>query len=308
LSVFTTVRHAELAAWLQPLGVGELIEHAGIAAGVQNSNYFVTTSRGRWVLTLFENLPPAALDFYLALMAHLAGRGIVCPQPRPDNTGKLQRPLAGKPAALLSCLPGTTLENPGPEHCARIGTLLARLHLAAADFPAPLPNPCGAAWRQATGESLLACLTAAERELLVDELRFQASQDYSRLPRGVIHADLFRDNVLWDDNGQPAGVLDFYFAGEDVLLFDLAVVANDWCPEDQGLPDLVAAYRAERQIDATEAAAWPALRRAAALRFWLLRLEARHRPRPGDVVTVKNPDHFRQLLQQLRLAGTELPR
>jgi homoserine kinase type II len=308
LSVFTTVGHAELAAWLQPLGVGELIEHAGIAAGVQNSNYFVTTTRGRRVLTLFENIPPAALDFYLALMAHLARRGIVCPQPCPDDTGRLQRPLAGKPAALLSCLPGVTLETPGPEHCSRIGTLLARLHLAAADFPDPLPNPCGAAWRQATGESLLACLTPAERELLVDELRFQAAQDYSGLPRGVIHADLFRDNVLWDGNGQPSGVLDFYFAGEDVWLFDLAVVANDWCPENRGLPELLAAYRAARPLDAAECAAWPALRRAAALRFWLLRLDARHRPRAGDVVTVKNPDHFRQLLQQLRLADAVLPR
>lgn len=308
MSVYTTVGHDELAAWLRPLGLGELIGHAGIAAGMQNSNYFVTTAAGRYVLTLFESIDLAALDFYLALMDRLAGQGIPCPQPLGDEQGQRWRRLAGKPAALLSCLPGAVLETPGPAHCRIIGDMLARLHLAAADMPAPLPNPCGAAWRQSTGETLLPLLLPAERALLSDELAFQAAQDFSILPRGVIHADLFRDNVLWDEDGRVSGVLDFYFAGEDSLLFDLAVVANDWCFNRATLAELLAGYQGQRSLSAAEVAAWPAMRRAAALRFWLLRLEVRHRPRDGEVVTIKDPDHFGSLLQRLRLDPEALPR
>jgi len=308
LSVYTPVGREELAAWLQPLGLGELLDHAGIAAGMQNSNYFVTTAAGRFVLTLFESIEPSALDFYLALQDRLAGCGIPCPQPLTDGEGRRWRWLAGKPASLLSCLPGVALENPAPAHCRAVGAMLARLHLAAAEMPEPLPNPCGAAWRQRTGEALLPLLAPDERQLLADELAFQAAQDWSALPRGVIHADLFRDNVLWAADGRLSGVLDFYFAGEDALLFDLAVVANDWCFDTPALAALIAGYAGLRPLGEPESAAWPGMRRAAALRFWLLRLEARHRPRTGAVVTIKNPDHFRHLLARFRLAPEALPR
>lgn len=308
MSVYTTVGHAELAAWLQPLGLGELIGHAGIAAGMQNSNYFVTTTRGRYVLTLFERMAPQALEFYLVLMSHLAGHGIPCPQPLADAEGRRWRLLAGKPAALLSCLPGAGEEKPTAAHCRVVGETLARLHLAGADLANPLPNPCGAAWRQSVGSALLPLLSAAEGELLADELAFQAALDYSALPRGVIHADLFRDNVLWETDGRLSGVLDFYFAGEDVLLFDLAVVANDWCFDAAALTELLAGYTAQRPVTADEMATWPALRRAAALRFWLLRLEARAQPRGGEVVTIKDPEHFRRMLERFRLAPEAWPR
>lgn len=308
MSVYTTVGRTELAAWLQPLGLGELIDHAGIAAGMQNSNYFVTTARGRFVLTLFEHLEPAALDFYLALQDRLAGSGLPCPRPVADSQGRRWRLLAGKPAALLTCLPGAAVEQVSVEHCRVVGALLARLHLAAAKMPDSLPNPCGAAWRRHVGESLLPLVDAEERLMLADELAFQSAQDWSALPRGVIHADLFRDNVLWDASGQLSGVLDFYFAGEDAWLFDLAVVANDWCADDAALAALVEGYAGIRPLLEVERQAWPAMRRAAALRFWLLRLEVRHRPRQGDVVTIKNPDDFRRLLTSFRLAPAALPR
>lgn len=308
MSVYTKVGRDELAAWLQPLGLGEFIDHAGITAGMQNSNFFVTTASGRFVLTLFERIDPAALDFYLALQDRLAQSGIPSPRPLIDAEGRRWRWLAGKPAALLSCLPGAALETPKPEHCHAVGDMLARLHLAAAHLPNPLPNPCGAAWRKMVGEALLPLVLPDERGLLADEMAFQDAQDYSTLPRGVIHADLFRDNVLWDDCGRLSGVLDFYFAGEDALLFDLAVVANDWCADDASLAALIAGYAAQRPLTETEHAAWPAMRRAAALRFWLLRLEVRHQPRQGEVVTIKNPDDFRHLLARFRLAPEALPR
>lgn len=308
MSVYTRVGRPELSAWLQPLALGPLLEHVGIAAGMQNSNYFVTTTSGRHVLTLFETLSAAQLDFYLALQAHLATRGIPCPQPLADRDGRWWRSLNGKPAALLSCLSGKEIEAPSPRHCRALGEQLAQLHAAGADFAEPLPNPCGPLWRQASGSRLLPLLAPDERVLLQDELAFQAALDYSALPRGLIHGDLFRDNVLWDCYGQLSGVLDFYFAGEDCLLFDLAVVANDWCSDDPSLRELLAGYAAFRPLTADEDAAWLAMRRAAALRFWLLRLEVRHQPRRGDVVTIKNPDHFRALLQRLRLAEPGLPR
>jgi homoserine kinase type II len=307
LSVYTTVGREELAAWLQPLGLGALIDHAGISAGMQNSNYFVTTASGRYVLTLFERIAVAELDFYLALQEHLAARGLPCPRPLADGEGRRWRALAGKPAALLTCLPGTAIETPDATQCRAIGHLLAELHVAATDFPAPLANPCGAEWCRVTGQALMPLLSPDDAAQLADELAFQAAQDKSSLPYGVIHADLFRDNVLWQA-GRPSGVLDFYFAGADCLLFDLAVVANDWCFSAAALAALLAGYHSVRPLDAAETAAWPALRRAAALRFWLLRLEAQHRPRAGAVVTVKDPGHFRQLLERLRLAPDALPR
>ena len=308
MSVYTTVGRDQLAAWLQPLGLGELIGFAGIAAGMQNSNYFVTTAQGRFVLTLFEHIEAEALDFYLGLMAHLASHGMPCPQPLDDRQGRRMRPLAGKPAALLSCLPGAPVEAPTPAQCRALGEMIADLHLAGAGLANPLANPCGVAWRQATGGALLAQLSPAEGQLLTDELTFQAAQDFSALPRGIIHADLFRDNVLWDSDGRLSGVLDFYFAGEDCLLFDLAVAANDWCFNGATLGELFAGYQSKRRLGDAEMAAWPAMQRAAALRFWLLRLEVRHRPRDGEVVTIKDPDHFADILQRLRLAPAALPR
>lgn len=308
MSVYTTVGRDELAAWLAPLATGELIDHAGIAAGMQNSNYFVTTASGRFVLTLFESVEQASLDFYLALQDRLARQGLPCPQPLADGEGRRWRPLAGKPAALLTCLPGAALDVVTAGHCRLVGALLARLHQAAAGMPDPLPNPCGAAWCQRVGASLLPQVSPDEAALLADELSFQAAQDWSALPRGVVHADLFRDNVLWDRDGQLSGVLDFYFAGEDAWLLDLAVVANDWCADDAALAALIEGYTGVRPLLEAERRAWPALRRAAALRFWLLRLEVRHSPRPGEVVTIKNPDDFRRLLTRFRLAPAALPR
>lgn len=307
MSVYTTVGRAELAAWLAPLNVGELLDHAGIAAGMQNSNYFVTTDRGRFVLTLFEAIDPAALDFYLYLQAHLADAGLPCPRPCVDAAGTLWRPLCGKPAALLSCLPGRAIEMPDSAHCRAVGVALAQLHSAAANLANAPANPCGAVWRRQVGERLLPLLPSDDAALLADELAFQSQQDWSKLPQGVIHADLFRDNVLWQADGRLGGLLDFYFAGIDAWLFDLAVVANDWCPDAGRLAALVEGYAGVRPLTDSERSAWPAMRRAAALRFWLLRLEAKLMPRAGEVVTVKDPGDFSSLLEKFRLAPDALP-
>lgn len=297
-----------LAEWLQALPVGELRAHHGIAAGMQNSNYFVETRAGKFVLTLFERIAPEELAVYLEMQAYLAARGIPCPLPLADAEGRLQRPLAGRPAALFTCLPGRELAEPDAEQCQRLGTVLAELHQIGVDCPALPAHPCGREWRQRVGTRLLPCLEPAMRDFLAEELAYEAAQDWSELPRGLIHADLFRDNVLWLPDGRLGGVLDFYFAGEDVLLFDLAVVANDWCSDETRLAALIAGYVRQRPLTVAEYALWPAMRRAAALRFWLLRLEARLLPRVGEVVTMKDPAHFHRMLERFRLAPEALPR
>ncbi len=304
MSVFTHVTAEQLAAWLEAGQAGRLLGFAGIEAGVQNTNYRVSSDRGQWVLTLFETLGADELAFYLALMAHLAARGLPCPAPLADLAGRIQRPLANKPAALFTRLPGHEVVAPDAKHCAAVGDALARLHLAAADFPAPQPNPRGLGWCRETAGRLLPLLAPAAAALLTDELADQ-SATHPALPRGVVHADLFRDNVLFDGY-RLSGLLDFYFAGKDELLFDLAVAANDWCLDDAGrlhadrTQALLAAYHAQRPLLAAEAAAWPRLLRRAALRFWLSRLQDQQQPREGQQVLVKDPTPFQRLLETHR--------
>lgn len=301
MSVYTTVGLAELADWLQPCNVGRPLACKGIAAGVENSNFFVTTTQGEYVLTLFERLSGSDLDFYLGLMAHLAGQAYPCPRPVPAGSAALWRPLAGKPAALVSRLAGHCIEDSQAAHCAEIGHALGSLHRLAAGYAGHLPNPRGVAWRQAAAARLLPLLGADDAARLRAEIAFQSAQDYAALPQGIVHADLFRDNVLWGGD-RLSGVLDFYFAGEDALLFDLAVAANDWCADATAENALLQAYRQERVLTSQELQAWLPMRRAAALRFWLSRLDDLHHPRAGAVVTVKDPAHFSAMLARLAAA------
>jgi homoserine kinase type II len=307
VSVFTSVSREQLAAWLEAYDLGAPTALVGIAEGVQNTNFFVDTERGRHVLTLFENVDPAQLPFYLDLMAHLAAHGIPCPAPRPARNGQLLERLNGRPAALFSRLTGSSVIQPTPAQCVAVGDALARLHLAAADFPAP-PHPRGRDWIAATARRLQSLLPAADAALLADEMAAQQVPERA-LPAGVIHADLFRDNVLFVGTGDRVkigGLLDFYFAGHGEFLFDLAIVANDWCGSEGGeldenrLGPLLAAYHARRPLNAAEREAWPLQLRAAALRFWLSRLEDFHCPQAGESVTVRDPDAFRRILVQRR--------
>ena len=301
MSVYTPVSREQLADWLTRFDVGAARDIRGIAEGIQNSNFFVDTDTGQYVLTLFERVASASLPFYLALMAHLAAHGVPCPRPLPARDGALLGTLNGKPAALFSRLSGSAIAHPAPAHCAAIGRALAQLHLAGAGFPAP-PHPRGSDWRTATTQRVLPQLGAADARLLARELEHQQRAE-TPLPAGVIHADLFRDNVLFEGDA-IGGLLDFYFAGHGDFLFDLAIVANDWCSDTNGGLDpsrtqaLLAAYGAIRPVTAAERAAWPDRLRAAALRFWLSRLEDFHFPITGESVTVRDPAVFGLLLQR----------
>jgi len=302
LSVYTSVSEAELDAWLRQYSVGELKSLEPIKAGIENTNYFVTTAQGAYVLTLFERLPAAELPFYLDLMAHLARHGIPSPAPIADLADHYLQTLKGKPAALVTRLPGRSIEQPAAAECAELGALLARMHLAGRSYPAYLENPRGPKWWRLAANELKPHLGKEEVALVESELGFQAQHRFPDLPRGPVHADLFRDNALFQ-KGRISGVIDFYFAGVDCLLYDMAVCANDWClDENFGLEKarmdaLMAAYEAVRPLTPGERTAWPVMLRAAALRFWLSRLHDFHLPRAGMLVHKHDPAHFRRILE-----------
>ena len=311
MAVFTSVSPAEAGELTARLGAGDLLALKGIPSGIENTNYFVTTTQGEWVLTVFERLTAEQLPFYLRLMQHLARKGLPVPAPRADRDGEILHQVAGKPAALVTRLPGHHQLAPDLHHCAQLGSLLARMHLAVADFALQQPNLRGLPWWQQMAPLLLPHLSRDQQQLLQQELAFQttlaATSAHIALPRGAVHADLFCDNALFD--GLPGrelltGAFDFYFAGTDSLAFDLAVCLNDWClnADDASLDApraqaLVQAYQAVRPLQAVEQRLLPALLRAAALRFWLSRLGDWHLPRPAALLNPKDPGHFERVLR-----------
>jgi homoserine kinase type II len=310
MAVFTAITHEQLARWLAQFDLGGLVGFEGIASGIENTNYFVDTEAGRFVLTLFERLDSGQLPFYLGMMRHLAARGVPCPDPVEDRAGRILGELAGKPAALVTRLRGASQMAPGAVHCAQVGAVLAGMHRAASDYPGDLPNLRGLAWWRETTPKVLPFLDASQSALLREELAaqeaFMTSPVYRALRRSAVHADLFRDNVLFDGD-HLGGVIDFYFAGCDTWMFDLAVTCNDWCIDDTTgaldparLTALLSAYHAVCPVEAGEREAWPMMLRAAALRFWLSRLFDLHLPRPAEMVTPKDPTHFERILRARR--------
>ena len=308
MAVFTEVSPAAAQALLTRLQLGELRALRGIEGGIENTNYFVTTDTGEFVLTLFERLSAEQLPFYLHLMRHLAHAGIPVPEPQADARGEILHSVCGKPAAVVNKLHGRSQLAPQAVHCAAVGAMLARMHLAGQGFERQQPNLRGLPWWNETVPVVLAHLDAEQAALLQSELAYQnhiaASSAYTALPRGPVHADLFRDNVMFDGE-QLTGFFDFYFAGVDTFLFDLAVCLNDWCIDwATGAHDaarfdaMLAAYQSVRPLSAAERSLLPAMARAGALRFWISRLWDYHLPREAQVLTPHDPRHFERVLRQ----------
>jgi homoserine kinase type II len=315
MAVLTEVSASKAQELLSQLQLGDLLDLQGIQGGIENTNYFLTSSVGAYVLTLFERLTHQQLPFYLHLMKHLAHHGIPVPDPVANSDGDILLTVEGKPAAVVNRLMGRSELAPTPQHCQAVGDMLARMHLAGKDYNRHQPNLRGLTWWNETVPVVLPFLNVSQSSLISSELAFQnhvaKSSAYAALPSGPVHADLFRDNVMFEGTGnalQLTGFFDFYFAGVDTWLFDLAVCLNDWCIDlDTGIlhaektTALLAAYQAVRPLIAAERQLLNPMLRAGALRFWTSRLWDFYLPREASMLTPHDPTHFERVLRQ-RLA------
>lgn len=302
MSVFTPVSRAQLTEFLDPFPVGELTEFAAIEAGIENSNYFVTTTTGEFVLTLFERVSPRDIPYFLQLTTYLADRGLPCARPVANANGQQLHRLNGKPTALVPRLPGHSILDPDPHHCRSVGRVLAQMHAVSVDFPIARANPYGIEWMRRTADAVLPRIDdSAAQALLRKVLDEQSELDLTSLAVGTVHTDLFRDNVLFNSD-VISGVIDFYYACTDCLVLDLATALNDWCTDTEGnvtsshADALLEGYRSVRELSAAEQAAWPVMLRRSALRFWLSRLYDSLFPRQGEMVQIKDPRPYQRIL------------
>lgn len=321
MAVFTPVSDDNARELLKSYNLGDLVSLQGITAGIENTNYFLTTTKGEFVLTLFEVLTLEQLPFYIELMYYLAAKGIPVPEPKTRTDGKRLGVFLDKPCAIVTRLQGGHEPDPSPAHCRLAAQTLAQTHLASHDFSIRQPNLRGLNWWQKTIPELLPFLNPDQSELIQQALSEQSdfanSALYQQLPSGPAHCDLFRDNVLFDgtfENPRMGGFIDFYFAGWDTWLFDVAVSVNDWCIEQHSgkfVPELLDAwlssYAKVRPFTAAEQKAWPIVLRAAALRFWVSRLYDYFLPRPAQTLKPHDPSHFERVLKQRLDYDTLLP-
>ena len=307
MAVFTPVTEEQAALLMSQLGLGELTELRGIEGGIENTNYFATTDLGEYVLTLFERLNHEQLPFYLYLMKHLAEKGIPVPNPAANSDGDILHTLCDKPAAVVNRLLGKSQLTPDAVHCAAVGAMMARMHLAGEDYNRSQPNLRGLAWWNDTVPVVLPYLEEDQARLLQSELAFQnhiaQGAAYQALPKGPVHADLFRDNVMFEGE-KLTGFFDFYFAGNDTWLFDLSVCMNDWCIDlnsGEHAPEralaMLNAYQEVRPLRSAERQLLPAMLRAGALRFWISRLWDFHLPREASMLKPHDPTHFERVLR-----------
>lgn len=306
MAVYTEICADDIRLLIAELNLGKLRDLKGITSGIENTNYFLTCDSGEFVLTLFERLSFKQLPFYLHLMRHLAERNIPVPMPRANATGEILHSIKGKPTAIANKLPGAWQLAPQVEHCRQVGATLAMMHRAGSDFVMHQPNLRGLNWMVQTTEEVNLHLMPAQQELLERELEFQRQLEFMpeslSLPSGPVHADLFRDNVLFEGESL-SGIIDFYFAGVDTFVFDIAVCLNDWCTDlVTGALDwprvksFCTAYDKIRPLH--ERSMLPMFLRRAALRFWLSRLRDWHLPRKASLLKPHDPEHFERILRQ----------
>lgn len=315
MAVYTQIDDDALLAFMADYPAGDVLGYKGIAEGIENSNYLVTTTSGPFILTLYEKrVDVDELPFFLTLMDHLAGKGVPCPVPVRTRDGQVLRELAGRPAALISFLPGFSTRNPTPSHCRGVGEILAAIHEAGEGMPLTRANGLGIrAWRplleasKGGGDDLRPGLTA-ELEAALEHLEANWPKG---LPTGVIHADLFPDNVFFRHD-HLSGVIDFYFACNDAFAYDLAVCVNAWCFERDGSFNvtkarrLIAGYQAVRKLDVAEVAAVPVLCAGAAMRFLVTRLYDWINTPEHALVVRKDPMEYVQKLKfHLEAEGPE---
>lgn len=301
MSVYTVVERAQLVHHLKSYSLGELIDFQGISSGIENTNYFVTTTTGEYVLTLFEELKAEELPYFLNLMAFVSANNVPSARPICNDNDTYLSTLNGKATTFVEKLPGVDVESPNSTQCAVIGHSMAKLHLFSSQLNAHRDNNRGSTWRQQAAELLTPLVDEDSANLIRNELAFQACYNTLALPKSIIHADLFRENALFLGD-ELTGIIDFYYACNDYLIYDIAVAVNDWCVNVDGSLDprrfnaFMQAYQKIRPLTANEIKSWPVAIRAAAFRFWLSRLRDTHFPKEGEMTHLKDPDAMKRIL------------
>ena len=308
MSVYTRISRDQLETFLSQYRIGTLLDYAGIVAGITNTNYALRTTTGEFVLTLYEHHCEAALDYILGLQHHLVNKRVSCAAPELDRNNRLYSTLNQRPAAIIARVPGEVCKTPSLNQCVQMGAELARFHLAGSDFTLNRDNPCGFDWMQAGAARLESSLSNADKKLLREEIQHYEQCSLAQLPQGTLHADLFHDNVLFNSD-LLSGIIDFDYACDDALIYDLSVTINDWCILADGHIDtprmdaLLLAYHRLRPLLDAERKALPAVLRITALRFWVSRLLDKTFPVAGDLSFVKDPDEFKKMLLLRRVGG-----
>jgi len=313
MSVYTPISDSEFSEILTTYSLGNFISAQGIKAGIENTNYFLNTTKGEYVFTLFEKINLKQLNFYILLLQELSSAGIACPQPHLDINKQLINRIKSKPYTIVSRLKGKNLTSVNIDQCKAIAIELAKLHTASLSVSNSsneiLQNRRGKVWRENTAKKLINKLSSNEAKLLSHEMAFYQSFDDSELPKGIIHADLFKDNALFED-GQLSGIIDFYDACYDSYLYDIAITVNAWCIDTGKNGKLnktlttafLESYQSIRAFSEAEIKAWPIMLRIAAMRFWLSRLKDSLIVNPltsgQDTLThCKNPKEYQKILQ-----------
>lgn len=306
MSVYTSISDSEFSEILKSYSLGNFVSAQGIQAGIENTNYFVTTTKGEFVFTLFEKINRQQLKLYISLLQELSLAGIHCPQPQYDINKQTINQIKDKPFTFVSRLKGKNITSVNTNHCQAIATELAKLHTTALSISNSsdklLQNRRGKTWREYTAKNLIHRLSSDDAELVTSEFEHYQLFDDSKLPKGIIHADLFTDNALFEHD-QLSGIIDFYDACYDTYLYDIAITINAWCTNEQGelVEQLVSGflqnYQSIRPLTDAEIKAWPIMLRIAAMRFWLSRLEDSLTQRQGDLTHYKNPEEYQRILK-----------
>ena len=301
MAVYTSIDSSDLSEWFKKFNLKNFVDFKGISSGVTNSNYVIIMSHSNYILTLFEHNDIEELPFYVDLMTYLNKENFLCPRPIENNSGQALGLLKNKPALMVSFLEGKEIAIRDSNNCYLVGQHLARLHLATNNFPQSNKNTRDLSWISDVYLNLKEYLPLEDQKIIELEINYHKEIDKVKLPEGIIHGDLFRDNVLFF-NDKVSGFIDFYYACNEKFIYDIAIAINDWCIYDDGkinkllYSEFINGYQSERKLTDNENEYLNSALRLAALRFWLSRLEDFHNAKEGEITFIKDPNHFKDIL------------
>ena len=301
MSVYTKITKDALSDHLENYSIGQLVEIEGISDGIENTNYLLTTTKNEYIFTIFENIDKRIADKYLKFMNHLHEQEFKCALVESTNTDQLSIDISNKPSAIIQKLDGKSITETNASHCELVGELLSEFHQKSSNFKSSLVNSRDINWKIETIKKLNNSISKRQTEIINASLKLDRQLNEKELPKGKIHADLFRDNVLFN-NDNISGMIDFYYSCDGILLYDIAVVANDWCTSSDGSMDqkklhkLFTGYEKNRKIQDNERGCFPFALASAGLRFYLSRLHDLHFPKIGEMTHIKDPSFFENIL------------